>query len=172
MTKAECRKYIKTLFVEHKQELSARSEKALAALRENEHFRSAKTVLLFHSLKDEVSTHDFLREVIETKRVFLPVVSGEDMFMAEYEVDTPLKRRSLGVEEPQAPLYFGDVDVAVVPGVAFSAEGHRLGRGRGYYDRFLSQHACYRIGFCFSFQRLAEIPYEEHDVVMNEVISD
>ena len=172
MTKAECRKYIKTLMGEHGQELPARSEKALAALRENEHFRSAKTVLLFHSLKDEVATHDFLHEVAKTKRVFLPVVRGEDMFMAEFVVDTPLKRRSLGVEEPQSPLYFGDVDVAVVPGVAFSATGHRLGRGRGYYDRFLSQHACYRIGLCFSFQRLAEIPYEQHDVVMNEVISD
>lgn len=157
---------------EHKQELSIRSEKALAVLRENKHFRSAKTVLLFHSLSDEVATHDFLREVMETKRVFLPVVSGEDMFMAEYEVDTPLKRRSLGVEEPQAPLYFGDVDVAVVPGVAFSAEGHRLGRGRGYYDRFLSQHACYRIGLCFSFQCLATIPHEEHDVMMHDVITD
>ena len=157
---------------EHKQELSIRSEKALAVLRENKHFRSAKTVLLFHSLSDEVATHDFLREVMETKRVFLPVVSGEDMFMAEYEVDTPLKRRSLGVEEPQSPLYFGNVDVAVVPGVAFSADGHRLGRGRGYYDRFLSQHSCYRIGLCFSFQRLAEISCEQHDVVMNEVISD
>ena len=172
MTKAECRKYIKTLFVEHKQELSARSEKALAALRENEYFRSAKTVLLFHSLKDEVATHDFLHEVAKTKRVFLPVVRGEELFMAEFVVDTPLKRRSLGVEEPQSPLYFGDVDVAVVPGVAFSATGNRLGRGRGYYDRFLSQHACYRIGLCFSFQRLAEIPYEPHDVVMNEVICD
>jgi len=172
MTKAECRKWIKTFFEERWQELPVLSEKALAVLRENEHFRSAKTVLLFHSLKDEVATHDFLREMIKTKRVFLPVVRGEDMFMAEFAVDTPLKRRSLGVEEPQSPLYFGDVDVAVVPGVAFSADGHRLGRGRGYYDRFLSQHSCYRIGLCFSFQRLAEIPCEPHDVVMNEVISD
>ena len=72
MTKAECRKYIKTLMGEHGQELPARSEKALAALRENEHFRSAKTVLLFHSLKDEVATHDFLHEVAKPSVCFFP----------------------------------------------------------------------------------------------------
>ena len=157
---------------EHRQELPYLSEKALAALRENEHFRSAKTVLLFHSLKDEVSTHDFLREVVKTKRVFLPVVRGEDMFVAEFVADEHLQTGSFGIKEPQKSFYDGAVDVAVVPGVAFSAVGHRLGRGRGYYDRFLSQHVCYRIGLCFSFQCLAEIPYESHDVVMNEVICD
>ena len=172
MTKAECRKYIKTLMGEHGQELPARSEKALAALRENEHFRSAKTVLLFHSLKDEVTTHDFLQEVAKTKRVLLPVVRGEELFMAEFLVDEHLQTGSFGIKEPQKSFYDGAVDVAVVPGVAFSAVGHRLGRGRGYYDRFLSQHVCYRIGLCFSFQCLAEIPYESHDVVMNEVICD
>ena len=172
MTKAECRKYIKTLMGEHGQELPARSEKALAALRENEHFRSAKTVLLFHSLKDEVTTHDFLHEVAKTKRVFLPVVRGEELFMAEFVADEHLQTGSFGIKEPQKSFYDGAVDVAVVPGVAFSATGNRLGRGRGYYDRFLSQNHCYCIGLCFSFQCLVEIPYEPHDVVMNEVICD
>ncbi len=172
MTKAECRKYIKTLMEEHRNELPILSEKALYVLRENERFRSAKTVLLFHSLCDEVATHDFLREVAKTKRVFLPVVRGEELFMAEFLVDEHLQTGSFGIKEPQKSFYDGAVDVAVVPGVAFSADGHRLGRGRGYYDRFLSQNHCYCIGLCFSFQRLSEIPHEEHDVLMNEVISD
>ena len=59
--------------------------------------------------------------------------------------------------------------VALVPGVAFDAAGHRLGRGRGYYDRFLA--SCphiYKIGVCFPFQRVALVPTDQHDVVMDE----
>lgn len=171
MNKAECRRHIKMLVEQHREELPVLSPKALEALRANEHFRSARRVLLFYSLKDEVLTHDFLREVAKTKRVFLPVVRGEELFMAEYE-EAQLRTGSFGIKEPLSSFYDGDVDVAVVPGVAFSADGHRLGRGRGYYDRFLSQHPCYRIGLCFSFQCLDTIPYEEHDVLMDEVITD
>lgn len=171
MTKAECRKHIKVLMGEHRQELPLLSEKALVALRANECFRLAKTVLLFHSLSDEVATHDFLHEVVKTKRVFLPVVRGEDMFVAEFEEES-LHAGAFGIKEPLGTFYNGDVDVAVVPGVAFSPDGHRLGRGCGYYDRYLSQHSCYKIGLCFSFQCLATIPHEEHDVMMHDVITD
>ncbi len=70
------------------------------------------------------------------------------------------------------------IDVALVPGMAFDAAGHRLGRGKGYYDRFLSSHLSslnshpspLLIGVCFPFQRVAEVPSEEHDVLMDEVI--
>jgi 5-formyltetrahydrofolate cyclo-ligase len=59
--------------------------------------------------------------------------------------------------------------------MAFDAAGHRLGRGKGYYDRFLSSHfsplSLTKIGVCFPFQRVAEVPTEDYDVCMNEVYS-
>ena len=76
--------------------------------------------------------------------------------------------------EPAGPPFtdYHSISVALVPGMAFDAAGHRLGRGRGYYDRFLSAHPpLYKIGVCFPFQRVAEVPSEEHDVAMNEVIA-
>ena len=172
MTKAECRTLMKQLVQEHAECLSRLSQKALTALQRNAHFEAARTVLLFHSLNDEVDTHAFLCEVARRKRVFLPVVRGEAMFMAEFLPDEPACRGRFGIEEPQTPLYHGAIDVAVVPGMAFSAAGHRLGRGRGYYDRFLAQCACYKIGLCFSFQCLDAIPAEPHDIMMDEVITD
>ncbi len=65
-------------------------------------------------------------------------------------------------------------DVILVPGLAFSPEGHRLGRGGGFYDRLLVGRAAvaFKIGICFRFQLRATVPFEEHDVVLDAVISD
>ena len=63
------------------------------------------------------------------------------------------------------------LDVVLIPGVAFDAAGHRLGRGRGYYDRFLAAYPyIYKIGVCFDFQKVAEVPTDEHDMLVDEVI--
>ena len=76
------------------------------------------------------------------------------------------------IMEPQNEPYKGDFDLIVVPGVAFDRHGNRLGRGRGYYDRFLCQHLnVKRIGICFDFQLVDEVPAEAFDIRMEEVIS-
>jgi 5-formyltetrahydrofolate cyclo-ligase len=63
------------------------------------------------------------------------------------------------------------IDVAIVPGMAFDTEGHRLSRGKGYYDRFLSHVPyLYKIGLCFSWQIVDCVPCDEHDIVMDEII--
>jgi 5-formyltetrahydrofolate cyclo-ligase len=66
---------------------------------------------------------------------------------------------------------YDQVELAVVPGVAFDAEGHRLGRGRGYYDRFLPllPHA-YKLGLCFDFQKVEHVPTDANDIRMDEVL--
>ena len=62
-------------------------------------------------------------------------------------------------------------DLIIVPGVAFDLEGHRLGFGAGYYDRFLKQiPQAYKIGICFNFQKVKAVPTEETDIKMDEVI--
>ena len=62
------------------------------------------------------------------------------------------------------------VHVAVIPGMAFDREGHRLGRGKGYYDRFLNRVKTYKIGVCFDFQMMDQLPHDPHDVMMDEII--
>ena len=71
---------------------------------------------------------------------------------------------------PQLPNC--QLSIAIVPAMAFDKQGHRLGRGKGYYDRFLSRIPnIYKIGVCFPFQMLESIPSESTDVVMDEVIT-
>ena len=63
-------------------------------------------------------------------------------------------------------------DLLLVPGVAFTDTGNRLGYGGGFYDRFLKEHPCKTIGIGYDFQLLKELPTEEHDICLDEVITD
>ncbi len=68
----------------------------------------------------------------------------------------------------------GTVDVVVVPGLAFTADGHRLGQGGGWYDRFLADvdHRCVTIGVCFAEPVVSELPRESHDVILDRLVTD
>jgi 5-formyltetrahydrofolate cyclo-ligase len=76
----------------------------------------------------------------------------------------------------EAELQFGTdkIDLIVVPGLAFSRDGHRLGRGGGFFDRLLAgpAAAAYKLGVCFDFQLLESIPIEPHDIVMDTVVTE
>jgi 5-formyltetrahydrofolate cyclo-ligase len=78
-----------------------------------------------------------------------------------------------GIREPAAGPALAPLDLIVVPGLAFTTEGSRLGRGAGFYDRFLSAipATTVKIGVCFEFQRVSELPQESHDVKMDAVVS-
>ena len=66
---------------------------------------------------------------------------------------------------------YDSIDLAIVPGMGFDSEGHRLGRGKGYYDRLLTRMpAAHLTGLCFPFQMLPEVPHEAHDINMENII--
>jgi 5-formyltetrahydrofolate cyclo-ligase len=77
-----------------------------------------------------------------------------------------------GIRAPNPGPSLEQLDLIIVPGLAFTSEGCRLGRGSGYYDRFLSEipGSTFKLGVCFDFQFLAEIPHEPHDVKMDVVV--
>jgi len=77
-----------------------------------------------------------------------------------------------GIREPVPGARSEQLDLIVVPGLAFTADGHRLGRGAGFYDKFLSgiSGSVLKIGVCFEFQRLSEIPQGAHDIKMDAVV--
>lgn len=136
---------------------------------------NAETILMYYSLADEVNTHEAVDALVRRgKTVLLPrVIDGENMEIRIYESRDDLAPGHYGIMEPTGKLYtcYENIDVAVVPGMAFDAAGHRLGRGKGYYDRFLPKatHA-YKIGVCFDFQKRAAIPADDFDVTMDCVI--
>lgn len=132
-----------------------------------------KTILAYWPLPDEVDIRPLISRLVEEGHtVLLPRVTGETtMELRQHTTPDDLCEGAFHIMEPTGKV-FSDadrIDVALVPGMAFDAAGHRLGRGRGYYDRLLAAHpGVHKIGVCFPFQRVAEVPVDEHDVAMDE----
>ena len=155
---------------------SAEASAIISQLRHHPHVLSARTLLLYSALPDEVQINPlFDRLVAQGKTILLPrVVSDTDMELRLYTCADSLQSGAFGIMEPTGPHFtdYDAIDVAVVPGVAFDAEGHRLGRGKGYYDRFLPLiPGAYKIGLCFPWQLVDEVPADAHDIMMDCVIS-
>ena len=132
-------------------------------------------ILAYWPLMDEVDIRPLIdRLVDEGRTVLLPKVTGDEtMELRRYTSRSDLKEGAFRIMEPVGEpfAHYEQITLALVPGVAFDAAGHRLGRGRGYYDRFLTGcPSIYKIGVCFPFQRVAEVPAEAHDVCMDEII--
>ena len=179
MDKKELRRYIreqKRHFTS--QQLGEMSLCIMSSLLSHSQIQKADCVLMYHSLPDEVDTHSALDQLLAMgKKVFLPkVVSDTEMTIHEYTgADSLQPSEPYGILEPTTPelsIINCQLSIAIVPGMAFDKQRHRLGRGKGYYDRFLSQIPnIYKIGVCFPFQMLESIPSESTDVVMDEVIT-
>lgn len=139
-------------------------------------FRKAKVVLLYWSMEDEVQTHEFVEKWYKEKTVLLPCVNGDDLKLRQYTSQKCMRSgEQFGIGEPTGEEFtdMESVDVIVVPGVAFDSEGHRMGRGRGFYDRLLKNTTkAYKIGVAFDFQIVKDVPVEPHDVMMDQVVSE
>lgn len=128
-------------------DVSARSQQLWAAVQELDEVRSAAVVMAFESIASEPDTSTF----VEWCRL-----QGAQVVVPE---DDPDPRH---------------VDVVIVPGLAFTAAGQRLGQGGGWYDRFLAQvpPGCPTVGVCFAVQVVDEMPVEPHDVVLDRVVTE
>ena len=143
-------------------------------MRLKERLHDARVVMVYYSLPDEVCTHQLIDDLVaEGKMVLLPkVLDDETMELCRYTGIHDLREGSFHIMEPVGEPFanFLQIDVALIPGMAFDAQGHRLGRGKGYYDRLLTRISCKTIGVCFDFQKVEEVPVGEHDISVDEVI--
>lgn len=158
------------------QEQHSLSEEILGRVEQSEAFREARVVLAYYSLADELFTHDFVQRWADKKTILLPKVVGDDLTLHYYNGPLSLREGAFGIMEPCTPEYadYTAIDLVIVPGVAFDGEGHRLGRGRGYYDRLFAtrlSYNIYKVGVCYPFQLVEHVPTEPCDVRMDMVLS-
>lgn len=173
MNKKELRTIIKTLKKQHTTEdLDRQSAVICQKIEQHPDFIKAERVMLYNALPDEVRTADLIARWRDKKTIVLPTVVGDDIIPVALNNDTAFAVGDFNILEPQNEPYTGDFDLIIVPGVAFDPQGNRMGRGKGYYDRFLVKYpAVKKIGICFDFQLVDEIPAEPHDIRMDEVVS-
>ena len=136
-------------------------------------FQMAEKILLYHSLPDELDTRRFLKKWKDIKKFFLPRVNGVNLELLPYN-ETKLEIGSFYIEEPTGndihPVE--EIELIIVPGVAFDKKGRRLGRGKGFYDRLLQSAKATKIGVGYEFQLVDDIPAEDHDVPMDIIITE
>lgn len=135
-------------------------------------FRCAGTVLLYMSIEGEVPASGFIEKWRASKRILIPKVAGDDLLLYEYDPDR-LSKGYRGILEPSEDAVraeYSDVDLAIVPGVAFTRSGIRLGRGKGFYDRLLPHLDCFKAGICFSYRIIPDIPADPWDITLDKVI--
>ena len=167
----EIRAEIARLSIEEKQSLSAQIFNKIATL---DKLEEASVVALFVSLSDEPQTADFIEHLLhKNRRVVVPRIEGDEMNF--YDISEGVKVGAFGIMEPTAttPIEPSEIDVMIVPGVAFTPSGKRCGRGKGFYDKYLSRKGfeAHTIGVCYPCQIVENLPTEEHDRVLDCVIS-
>lgn len=150
-----------------------------AALMENADVDKSDVIVAFWPLPDEINTGPFIMECVRRgKRVYLPVIVGSELEFREFTGYKCLSREPrFGILEPRGTSCLsiegeGEGVVVIAPGMAFSPNGARLGRGRGFYDRaFALLCRAHKIGVCYDCQMVDDIPTEEHDATMDAVVA-
>ncbi len=140
-------------------------------------FQSAGTVALYMAIGGEVNLDALFQKCWDLgKRTCIPVFNAEAKIyeMAEVTAETKYSTGHFGIREPisSTPYPTNQIDLMIVPGVAFDRKGNRLGRGGGYYDRLLEGFSGASVAVAFDFQILPKIPADPHDKPVDFLVTE
>jgi 5-formyltetrahydrofolate cyclo-ligase len=141
-------------------------------------YKNVKTVLFYVSYNSEVFTHDMIKDALEKKKVVVPIsnVNNETLILSILESWSDLKPNSYGILEPKREyikeISINDIELIIVPGVAFDKYGNRVGHGKGYYDKLLEKAKAKSVGLCFEFQLSEKIPIKSYDIPVDMIITE
>lgn len=140
-----------------------------------EEFNKADIILCYVSLPSEVGTEAIIDYALgQGKITAVPRCEGNIMRFHVIASRNELKKGAFGIPEPDsdAPVVesFRNA-ICVVPALCFNENGQRIGYGKGYYDRFLSESGCYSVGICYE-DFICSFPVEAHDRAVNVIITD
>ena len=156
------------------EEIVSRSEKLGHLFAQSEAYKAAKTIYGYLPYNQEVRTVPMLEQALKDgKRVAVPKVYGEEMKFLYLDDLTKVEKGYAGIPEPIADGPVADDETALVlmPGLAFDPQGHRIGYGGGFYDKFLAAEPNHpTLALCYEFQMLPELHTEEHDIPVDTVL--
>mgnify|MGYP006288469687 FL=1 len=145
--------------------------------------KNPKNILLYISYRSEVDTEQLINKLLKkSKNVFAPYCIKDEKRMEIVQINDPtkdLKKGAYGIKEPKNSLRKKDneinqLDIVIVPAVAFSKSGYRIGYGGGYYDRFLSRLSSKTISIGINYDELIfeSVPKEDHDLAVDIIVTD
>ncbi|MFO7810806.1 MAG: 5-formyltetrahydrofolate cyclo-ligase [Candidatus Delongbacteria bacterium] len=168
----EMKKIKKALTGEQRKKKSA---SVMGKIEQHPAFRRAEKIFIFWSMDDEVDTRDFVLKWSHRKKFILPAINGDELHLKEF---TGVHKLIFGdiyaIPEPEGKPFkdYEEIELALIPGVAFDRENNRMGRGKAYYDRILCKikDKAKLIGVCYDFQIVDKVPVEPHDIKMDKII--
>ncbi|MBO7545785.1 MAG: 5-formyltetrahydrofolate cyclo-ligase [Paludibacteraceae bacterium] len=154
------------------EERSRLSESLCARIRSQEAFQKAKVIMMYYPIQNEPDLRPLMDEYQNEKVILLPIAHRKDIEMRQYKGRSDLHRGHFGIPEPTGAPYTGAPDLIIVPGVAFDKECNRLGRGGGYYDRFLKRfHQAKKYAVAYDFQIVEKVPMAAFDAQIDGVFT-
>ncbi len=168
------RQMLKTLESLSREELSSASRIICSGLLDFIRKKDIRSVFCYLSMSGEIDMDGLIGDLLEDGRdVYVPYIRGRDMLAVRYCQDTELASNAFGIREPvAAEVCSEDIGLAVVPGLAFDEHLNRLGRGGGFYDRFLAGKGIIKAGVFGSWQKISEVPNNQYDVVLDAVFTE
>ena len=159
-----------------KEEILEKSNEIKNKLFNLRHYKNSRTIMFFVSINSEVNTHEMIKGALKSKMVVVPkVVHHEIEPSVIISFDNLIPSGKFGILEPIEAMKtaYKNIGLVLVPGIAFDKEGHRIGYGFGYYDKFLKKvPKATKIGLAFDFQVVEKIPRELHDVPVDLIVTE
>ena len=151
----------------------------LEYLKRSDALKTSSNIMVYVSLPSEVDTKGLIEYLIASgKNISVPAVQGDRIAAVKIRSLESLETGKFGVLEPPIEqreyIEIGELDLVILPGLCFTEDGKRLGRGGGFYDRFLKliPDSVHTVGLCYSMQLRGDIPFEEHDMKVNEIVTE
>ena len=156
-----------------KEQVEEDSARIITQIEQMSAFREARVVMLYYPVHNEVDLRPLLTKYEGQKIFLLPVTHRHSMEVRPYDGEDMMRKGRLGVPEPQTPTYSGHIDMMLIPDVVFDQHCHRIGRGGGYYDKFLTKHPyAKKVGVCYAFQlKKHTVPHTMRDIKMDRVVT-
>jgi len=164
------------------EDIRDKSQQVLLLLAESVEYRNSRNIMFYVATRSEVQTEEMIKISIKMgKNVFVPIILPECLNLAPskiFDFDIELEKGKKGILEPKKEYYRlfppENIDLIIIPGVAFDLSGNRIGRGFGYYDNFLRKFrpSAKIVALAFEMQIVKKIPNDKNDIPVHGIITE
>ena len=164
----------------YKEEKAVMDKNIIFSLKEKEFYKNSENIFIYLGFGSEIDTKSYIQDFInDGKHIFIPRTDIKTKKMEAVEITSldGLKENKYGILEPdnnKEEFYKNNLDLIILPGVAFDHSGRRVGYGGGYYDRYLEDidKRIIKVALIYDFQLLENVPAEEHDIKADYIITE
>ncbi len=152
------------------EEQKINTEKIIEKLLTLKEIKNAKHILIYYPIHNEPNPLPLIKK-LKNKTFYLPKLINNKITPIKIDNINNLKKGKYNIKEPTSNKEATTIDLAIIPGIVFSENKHRIGYGKGYYDKYLNNKKITKIAIAYNFQIVKNIEGEKHDIKMDKIIT-